>query len=163
MSTPSNEDKEDIIIIKRYANRRLYDTRSSRYVNLEILAEMVMAGYRLQVIDLKTKKDITKMILTQIILDKEKDEKDEKEGLPLELLFDLVKHGSSSYMGVMEDIVSLGPKVYDKTIGKVKSTLTPQPEKKDPASTADEISELKQRLAEVEAKLKASENDNTEE
>jgi polyhydroxyalkanoate synthesis repressor PhaR len=163
MSTPSNEDKEDIIIIKRYANRRLYDTRSSRYVNLEILAEMVMAGYRLQVIDLKTNKDITKMILTQIILDKEKDEKDEKNGLPLDLLFDLVKRGSSSYMGVMEDIVSLGPKVYDKTIGKVQSTLSPKPEKKDPTSTADEINELKKRLAEVEAKLKAAENDKTKE
>jgi polyhydroxyalkanoate synthesis repressor PhaR len=161
MSTTSNEDKEDIIIIKRYANRRIYDTRNSRYVNLEILAEMVMAGYRLQVIDLKTNKDITKMVLTQIILDKEKDEKD---GLPLELLFDLVKRGSSSYMGVMEDIVSLGPKVYDKTIGKVKSTLSPKPEKNvQAASTDDEISELKKRLAQVEAQLKASENDSTKE
>jgi hypothetical protein len=55
------------------------------------------------------------------------------------------------------------PKVYDKTIGKVKSTLSAKPEKKDPASTADEISELKKRLAEVEAKLKAAENHNTEE
>jgi len=160
MSALSDEDKEEIVIIKRYANRRLYDTRSSRYVNLEILAEMVKAGYRLQVIDSKTNNDITKTILTQIILDKEKDEKD---GLPLELLFGLVKRGGSSYMGVMEDIFSLGPKAYDKTIGKVKSTLNPKPEKKVKVSTDDEISELKKRLAEVEAKLKASGNDNKEE
>jgi len=157
MSVQSSEDQEETIIIKRYANRRLYDTHSSRYVNLEIIAEMVKVGYRLQVIDTKTNNDITKMILTQIILEKEKDEKD---GLPLELLFGLVKRGGSLYKGVMEDMLSLGPKAYEKTIDTVKSTLRSKPEKKSPASTDDEISALKKRLTEVEARLKASGKDN---
>ena len=157
MSAQSSEDIEETIIIKRYANRRLYDTHSSRYVNLEIIAEMVKAGHRLQVIDIKTNNDITKTILTQIILEKEKNEKD---GLPLDLLFGLVKRGGSLSKGVMEDIFSLGPKTVEKTFDTVKSTLGSKPEKKSPASTDDEISELKKRLTEVEARLKASGKDN---
>jgi len=160
----SGKEQEEIIIIKRYANRRLYDTHSSQYVNLGKIGQMVKDGYRLQVIDTKTNKDITKTILTQIILD---NEKEQKSGVPLELLFGLVKRGGSSYMGVMEDIFSIGPKAYDKTIEKVKSTLKQKPEKPSKAqktssaSTQDEIRELKNRLAEVEAMLNSSNKKDT--
>jgi len=105
----------------------------------------------LQVIDISTGDDVTKVILTQIILDKHKDK---EEGLSLERLFQLVRESSSSYMEVMKGLMSIGPKAYEKTIGKMKSTLSPNKDKDETfTSTDDEISALKKRLADVETKL----------
>ena len=56
-------------VIKKYANRRLYDTGRSSYVTLEDLCEMVKEGHDFVVQDAKTKEDITRSVLTQIILD----------------------------------------------------------------------------------------------
>ena len=58
-------------IIKKYANRRLYDTGRSSYVTLEDLCEMVKDGYEFIVKDAKTGEDITRTVLTQIIVDQE--------------------------------------------------------------------------------------------
>lgn len=59
------------IIIKKYANRRLYNTHSSSYITLEHLAQMTRDGVEFQVVDAKTGADITHSILTQIIMDEE--------------------------------------------------------------------------------------------
>jgi polyhydroxyalkanoate synthesis repressor PhaR len=59
------------VTIKKYANRRLYDTESSTYVTLDRLAEMVREGREFVVIDAKTNEDITRHVLTQIIVDEE--------------------------------------------------------------------------------------------
>jgi polyhydroxyalkanoate synthesis repressor PhaR len=61
----------DAIIIKKYANRRLYNTASSSYITLEDLAKMVRENVEFQVLDAKTGDDITHQILTQIIMDEE--------------------------------------------------------------------------------------------
>lgn len=61
----------DAIIIKKYANRRLYNTASSSYITLEDLARMVRENVEFQVLDAKTGDDITHSILTQIIMDEE--------------------------------------------------------------------------------------------
>lgn len=61
----------DAIIIKKYANRRLYNTASSSYITLEDLAKMVRENIEFQVLDAKTGDDITHSILTQIIMDEE--------------------------------------------------------------------------------------------
>jgi polyhydroxyalkanoate synthesis repressor PhaR len=61
----------DVVIIKKYANRRLYDTESSTYITLERLAEMVRQKREFQVVDAKTGEDITRSVLTQIIMDEE--------------------------------------------------------------------------------------------
>ena len=58
-------------VVKKYANRRLYDTGSSRYVTLEDLYEMVQEGYDFIVVDAKSGEDLTKQVLTQIIVEKE--------------------------------------------------------------------------------------------
>jgi polyhydroxyalkanoate synthesis repressor PhaR len=60
-----------VVIIKKYANRRLYDTESSTYITLERLAEMVRQKRDFQVVDAKTGEDITRSVLTQIIMDEE--------------------------------------------------------------------------------------------
>ena len=77
----------DKVVIKKYANRRLYDTSGSRYINLEDIAALVRNGKDLQVIDAKTGEDITRVTLTQIIVE---DAKEQPTGLPLELLRQLI-------------------------------------------------------------------------
>jgi polyhydroxyalkanoate synthesis repressor PhaR len=67
---PSASD-DDVIIIKKYANRRLYNTESSTYITLEHLAEMVRAKREFKVVDAKTGEDITHNVLTQIIMEEE--------------------------------------------------------------------------------------------
>lgn len=62
------------IIIKKYANRRLYNTQTSTYVTLDSLAEMVRGGQEFEVVDAKTGDDITRQVLAQIIFDEESKE-----------------------------------------------------------------------------------------
>ena len=59
------------VTIKKYANRRLYDTESSTYITLDKLAQMVRDGRDFEVVDAKTGEDITRQVLTQIIVDEE--------------------------------------------------------------------------------------------
>jgi len=61
----------DKVTIKKYANRRLYDTESSSYITLDRLAEMVREGREFEVVDAKTGEDITRTVLTQIIVEEE--------------------------------------------------------------------------------------------
>jgi polyhydroxyalkanoate synthesis repressor PhaR len=59
------------VTIKKYANRRLYDTESSTYITLDRLAAMVREGREFEVVDAKTGEDLTRQVLTQIIVDEE--------------------------------------------------------------------------------------------
>jgi polyhydroxyalkanoate synthesis repressor PhaR len=59
------------VTIKKYANRRLYDTESSAYITLDRLSEMIREGREFEVVDAKTGEDITRQVLTQIIVDEE--------------------------------------------------------------------------------------------
>jgi polyhydroxyalkanoate synthesis repressor PhaR len=61
----------DKVTIKKYANRRLYDTESSSYVTLDRLAQMIREGRDFEVVDAKTGDDITHQVLTQIIVEEE--------------------------------------------------------------------------------------------
>ena len=65
----AKNSKDDATVIKKYANRRLYDTGRSSYVTLEDLCEMVQEGHNFVVLEAKTGKDITRSVLTQIIAD----------------------------------------------------------------------------------------------
>ena len=75
------------VIIKKYGNRRLYDTTNSKYVNLEDIAGLIREGRDVQVVDAKTGQDLTRVTLTQIITE---DAKEKPTGLPLELLRQLI-------------------------------------------------------------------------
>ncbi|OYW82461.1 MAG: polyhydroxyalkanoate synthesis repressor PhaR, partial [Sphingobium sp. 32-64-5] len=59
------------VIIKKYANRRLYNTQSSKYITLDYLAELTRKDVEFKVVDAKTNEDITHSVLTQIIMDEE--------------------------------------------------------------------------------------------
>jgi len=75
------------VVVKKYGNRRLYDTSSSRYINLDEIATLIRKGMAVQVVDAKTGEDLTRVTLTQIITE---DAKDKPTGLPLELLRQLI-------------------------------------------------------------------------
>ncbi|WP_157016529.1 polyhydroxyalkanoate synthesis repressor PhaR [Mesorhizobium xinjiangense] len=80
--------KDDTVVIKKYANRRLYNTGTSTYVTLEDLAEMVKRGEDFTVQDAKTGADITHPVLTQIIFELEN--KDGQNMLPVSFLRQLI-------------------------------------------------------------------------
>jgi polyhydroxyalkanoate synthesis repressor PhaR len=82
--------KDDPIVIKKYANRRLYNTGTSTYVTLEDLAEMVKKGEEFTVQDAKTGADITHPVLTQIIFELEN--KDGQNMLPIPFLRQLIAY-----------------------------------------------------------------------
>ncbi|HVS66757.1 MAG TPA: polyhydroxyalkanoate synthesis regulator DNA-binding domain-containing protein [Thermoanaerobaculia bacterium] len=75
-------------VIKKYGNRRLYDTADSRYVNLERVAELVREGEPVSVVDAKTGEDLTRQVLTQIIVE---DARAPGGGAPVEFLRDLIR------------------------------------------------------------------------
>ena len=80
-------------IIKRYGNRKLYDTEQSRYVTLEEIFQMVKQGIDLKVIDNKSKEDLTMVTLTQIMLE---EQKLNKNMLPLSVLKKLLQQSGES-------------------------------------------------------------------
>ncbi|RZV50714.1 MAG: polyhydroxyalkanoate synthesis repressor PhaR, partial [Sphingomonadaceae bacterium] len=86
------------VIIKKYANRRLYDTESSSYITLDRLAEMIREGRDVEVIDAKSGEDITHNVMTQIIVD---EEAGGANMLPVAFLKELI----SLYGGAMQPAV----------------------------------------------------------
>lgn len=76
-------------VIKRYTNRKLYDTVESRYVTLDEIAEMVKAGTEVQIVDNKTKEDLTSVTMAQIIFEEEK----KTSKMPLPMLREIIRTG----------------------------------------------------------------------
>ena len=83
-SEPSDRPRR---IIKRYSNRKLYDTKDSRYVTLLQIAEMVRGGEEVQIIDNNTKDDLTEVTLAQIIYE---EQKAHSRNVPLQTLKELI-------------------------------------------------------------------------
>lgn len=79
-------------VIKRYSNRKLYDTQESRYVTLEEIEEMIRAGREISVVDAASGEDLTSVTLTQIILE---NERNRRANLPSAFLHQLIKHGEA--------------------------------------------------------------------
>jgi polyhydroxyalkanoate synthesis repressor PhaR len=79
------------VIIKKYSNRRLYDSTNKRYVTLEDISELIRAGNEVRVIDSQSGADISKVILIQVILESEKNKEDI---LPVSFLHMLIKYGN---------------------------------------------------------------------
>jgi polyhydroxyalkanoate synthesis repressor PhaR len=85
-------------VIKRYTNRKLYDTVESRYVTLDEIAEMIKAGAEVKIIDNRTKDDLTSVTLAQIIFEEEK----KTSKMSLETLRDLIRHGGAVAQRLVE-------------------------------------------------------------
>jgi polyhydroxyalkanoate synthesis repressor PhaR len=78
--------------LKKYANRRLYDTATSTFMSLSQVAELVRQGREIEVVDAKTGEDVTTFILSQIVLE---EVKNKTLLLPLSLLYMLIRYGDS--------------------------------------------------------------------
>jgi polyhydroxyalkanoate synthesis repressor PhaR len=87
---------KEVKIIKRYQNRKLYDTHESSYVTLDEIAKMIKGGEDLRVIDNKTKNDITAATLTQLLYESERKAKTQPS---VELLKEIIRHGDGSFSG----------------------------------------------------------------
>jgi polyhydroxyalkanoate synthesis repressor PhaR len=85
-------------VIKRYTNRKLYDTVESRYVTLDEIAEMIKGGAEVKIIDNRTKDDLTSVTLAQIIFEEEK----KTSKMSLETLRDLIRHGGEVAQRLVE-------------------------------------------------------------
>ncbi len=154
------------VVIKKYGNRRLYDSSNSKYVNLDDIAEFIRAGKDLQVVDAKTGQDLTRVTLTQIITE---DAKDKPTGLPLELLRQLIvasdevrqefvmwylKSAFDTYQRVQDAVQSRLGEVQSAILSPVdmmKQLLSKAPAS-EPRAEA-ELDALRQRVAELEARL----------
>ena len=94
----------DVVVIKKYANRRLYNTATSAYVTLEDLARMVRDGVKFQVFDAKTNEELTRQILTQIIFE------EESRGealLPVQFLRQLIGFYGGQMQGVLPSYLEM--------------------------------------------------------
>lgn len=79
------------VVIKKYSNRRLYDTKHKKYVTLEEIGALIREGSEIKVIDTQTGEDISKLILIQVVLESEKNKEDI---LPVSFLHMLIKYGN---------------------------------------------------------------------
>jgi polyhydroxyalkanoate synthesis repressor PhaR len=100
---------DDPIVIKKYANRRLYDTSTSAYVTLEHLSALVREGKEFTVQDAKSGEDLTRAVLAQIIFDQE----NRKEGvLPVGFLRQLIQFYGDSFQSMLPAYLELSMKSF---------------------------------------------------
>ncbi len=133
-------------IIKRYANRKLYDTEHSRYVTLDQISEMIRNGDDVKIVDNKTKEDLTTVTLAQIIFE---EEKKQRSFLPLGAMRNIIQSGGEWFAEAQRRVKDILP-------GKRNQDGTPADE--EPAEDAeapveeadaptDEAAEKKKSLA----------------
>ncbi len=163
------------IVIKKYPNRRLYDTSASRYINLEDIAELIRKGKDVQVVDAQTGEDLTRVTLTQIIVD---DAKQQPTGLPLELLRQLIvssdrvgrefimwylKSAFDAYQTVQSKLQSGLTGVQSAAMsplsvmkGLIQSQLADKPAPEARAEGGIELQQMRERIAELEARIETA-------
>ncbi|QDH34865.1 polyhydroxyalkanoate synthesis repressor PhaR [Porphyrobacter sp. YT40] len=111
----------DAITIKKYANRRLYNTASSSYITLEDLAKMVRENVEFQVLDAKTGDDITHQILTQIIMDEEAS--GGQQMLPVSFLRQLIGMYGNSMQAMMPSYLEASMTNFRENQSKIREAF----------------------------------------
>ena len=84
------------VLIKRYANRKLYNTESSRYITLKGISELVREGKDVRVIDNESGQDITPVVLSQILVDDQKQPRDPASAVSGRVLSELIQRGGDA-------------------------------------------------------------------
>lgn len=132
-------------IIKRYANRKLYDTEHSRYVTLDQISEMIRNGDDVKIVDNKTKEDLTTVTLAQIIFE---EEKKQRSFLPLGAMRNIIQSGGEWFAEAQRRVQSILPGRKDKEEGDAAEEVAPPAEEPDgPDGTIDEALVKKRSLA----------------
>ena len=109
------------VVIKKYANRRLYNTASSSYVTLEHLADMVKKGVDFVVYDAKTNEDITRTVLTQIIFE---EESQGQSLLPIQFLRQLISFYGNSMQAFLPSYLELSLASFTQQQERLRSQLS---------------------------------------
>ncbi len=158
------------VIIKKYSDRRLYDAGASRYVKLEDIAAMVREGIDVQVLDARTGKDLTRVILAQIVME---EARERETALPLQLLRQLVQATDKATHDFLSWYLNNTFELYQKAQASVRTRFTeaqsavfspltfvrglmrgqPLPA----AAEASETEQLRRRVAELEGRLAKAE------
>jgi polyhydroxyalkanoate synthesis repressor PhaR len=122
------KDSKETTTIKKYANRRLYNTGTSTYVTLEDLAQMVKAGEDFVVFDAKTGEDITRSVLTQIIFEQESKG---QNLLPITFLRQLIRFYGDSIQNIIPTFLDFSLDSFvrdqDKLRGQMKNAFGTNP------------------------------------
>ena len=156
------------VVIKKYGNRRLYDTSGSRYVNLDEIAALIRKGMQVQVLDARTGEDLTRVTLTQIITE---DARDKPTGLPLELLRQLIvasdqtrqefvmwylKSAFDTYQTVQDAVQNRLGEMQSAILSPVESVkrLLTGPHARPGQESLSELEALRKRVAELEGRKK---------
>ena len=121
MAKKTSSTDDDVIVIKKYANRRLYNTETSSYVTLDHLCEMVKQAQEFVVRDAKTGEDITRSVLTQIIF--------EEEGkgqnlLPINFLRQLIRFYGDSLQSFIPSYLEMSMNSFSKEQEKLRHRVT---------------------------------------
>ncbi|MBI2933909.1 MAG: hypothetical protein HYY16_19870 [Planctomycetes bacterium] len=127
-------------IVKRYSNRKLYDTESKKYVTLEEIAALVKDGADIKVLDNATNEDLTNVTLSQILLEKEKQH---KNSLPKSFLTGVLQSGARLRDAVLTKADQLFGTRFEDALRHLR------------VPTRGEFATLEKRLAELEAKIDA--------
>ncbi|HPH65269.1 MAG TPA: polyhydroxyalkanoate synthesis regulator DNA-binding domain-containing protein [Kofleriaceae bacterium] len=111
-------------IIKRYANRKLYDTEHSRYVTLDQISEMIRNGDDVKIVDNKTKEDLTTVTLAQIIFE---EEKKQRSFMPLGTMRNIIQNGGEWFAEAQRRVQSIlpGKKHSDDDVPAPEPTVEP--------------------------------------
>lgn len=106
---PAKEPAQEPVIIKKYANRRLYDTGTSAYITLEDLCERVKSGSEFVVVDAKTGQDLTRQVLTQIIFEQEAKG---AQLLPTDFLRSVIRFYDNKLQSVLQQYLDASMKTF---------------------------------------------------
>jgi polyhydroxyalkanoate synthesis repressor PhaR len=128
--------------IKRYSNRKLYDTEASEYVSLGDIAELVRSGETVKVVDNATDEDLTAQTLTQIILE---EGKDGRHLIPSDLLHQLLRRSGEVFDTSIGQIRSTVDDLMQSSLGRLQQLVQ--------GPRAQELDELRSQLRELEHRL----------
>ena len=136
----ANQSKDgDTVIIKKYANRRLYNTRTSSYITLDHLAQMVKENIDFQVIDAKTGADLTHSILAQIIME---EESAGEQMLPTNFLRQLISMYGNSMQALLPGYLEASMDYFRENQNKLRKAI-------EDSSGANPLAQLAQRNMEI--------------
>lgn len=128
--------------IKRYDNRKLYDTEASEYVSLSDLADLVRNGATVEVVDNATGEDLTAQTLTQIILE---EGKDGRQVLPSDLLHHLLRRSGEMVDTGIDQIRATVDDLMQSSLGRLQKLVQPP--------RSQELDELRTQLRQLEHQL----------
>jgi polyhydroxyalkanoate synthesis repressor PhaR len=140
-------------LIRKYGNRRLYDTAGKRYVNLDEIAQMIRDGSDVQVVDAKAGEDLTRAVLSQIIVE---ETRSENGGLPVEILRELVALSGKAKHDILDYYLGAALETYRKAQqapAEIMRKLFAPPRREDA-----EMQELRRRIEELEKRLAGDDN-----